>query len=288
LSVRATLDIEVVGSSSSSELLRVIADATGCCFIERNTDVTQPTLSFIAPEQGTDTRRSAAARLDLTCPQRPHGQRETVVERVTFAEHSAVPWPFRGRSLATSMPAGTSGLDLEPSETVLASCATGPIWTHRFNGNESIFRCCLALPAASGESGFADVFSGDQFLSLLPLISFLRETRGDAAYRHPAPRASFIIDDPNLHWPTYGFVNYRELARQAEKENYHLAFATIPLDAWFTHRATADLFRSHPARLSLLVHGNNHSKAELARTYSPSARRALLGQALKRVERLER
>ena len=182
----------------------------------------------------------------------------------------------------------TRGLEVRPGEAILADCPVGPIWTRRMECELPVYRSSLPLPDASAEDGFSDVFGGRRFLSLLPLISFLREARMGTSYRTAPLRASFIIDDPNLHWPRYGFVDYRRLAHQAERENYHLSFATIPFDGWFTHRGTADLFRKHTARLSLLVHGNNHAKAELALPYSSDARRALLSQALRRVGRIER
>ena len=60
------------------------------------------------------------------------------------------------------------------------------------------------------------------------------------------------------------------------------------LDAWFTHRASAALFRGHQKRISLLIHGNDHGRNELAvpRTVHDSA--ALLDQAMDRIEGLER
>src|SRR5208283_5127567 len=115
-----------------------------------------------------------------------------------------------------------------------------------------------------------------RFLEMLPLLQWLREICAGASPVGPPLRACFIFDDPNLHWPRYGFVDYRQLAAQAEKENYHVSFATIPVDAWFTHSGTAGIFREHRSRLSLLIHGNNHTKRELARPYTEPERFFLL------------
>jgi hypothetical protein len=100
-------------------------------------------------------------------------------------------------------------------------------------------------------------------------------------------RASFMFDDPNLHWSTYGYVNYAELLNKAERENFHVSFATIPLDSWYVHDKTANRFRERPERLSLLVHGNNHTRNELARESSPLGCSALLQQAQRRIGKLE-
>jgi len=125
-------------------------------------------------------------------------------------------------------------------------------------------------------------------MPMLVLLQFVREVTASTAYQDAPLRASFIIDDPNLHWPRYGFVDYRELITHAQKENYHVSFATIPLDTWFTHAATADIFRTNSRWLSLLIHGNDHAKQELALNYSDAARKGLLQQAIQRINRLER
>ena len=58
-----------------------------------------------------------------------------------------------------------------------------------------------------------------------------------------------MLDDPNLHWPTYGFLDYAALVGSAKKHNYHVAIATIPLDGWFVHSAVGQLFRENTAHL---------------------------------------
>ena len=84
--------------------------------------------------------------------------------------------------------------------------------------------------------------------------------RAAGAHRWQAPplRASFRLDDPNLHWPSYGHVRFRELAQDAKRRGYHVAMATVPLDAWMVHPGARDAFARHPDSLSLIIHGNNH------------------------------
>jgi hypothetical protein len=123
---------------------------------------------------------------------------------------------------------------------------------------------------------------------VLPLLHWVLEVCASTKFEGPPLRACFILDDPNLHWPHYGFVDFKEIAMTAARENYHVCFATIPLDTWFTHRGTAKLFRDQTKQLSLCVHGNNHTKAELAGNLSEGQRRSLLSQAIQRIERLER
>ena len=178
---------------------------------------------------------------------------------------------------------------LAPSgnEVVLASNERGPVWVAAEQNGVRHFRSGFALPEVSEGGSFKDIFNGECFLELLPLVHWLRQLSSSAAYQNPPLRACFMFDDPNLHWPRYGFVDFRQIATHAEKENYHVSFATLPLDTWFTHKAAAEVFARNANRLSLLVHGNNHTYCELAQDYSPAERVALLHQAIHRIAGFE-
>ena len=207
---------------------------------------------------------------------------------VRFSDDPDVPFPFRGRALRTKVSAQPNTLALSPGERVLAGCESGPVWVVSENEGVKHFRSSFSLPVLPADGGLQDVLNGGRFLEVLPLLHWLRQVCWSRSEDAPALRACFIFDDPNLHWPRYGFVDYQQVAIHAETENYHVAFATIPFDTWFTHSGTAAIFRKHPSRLSLLVHGNNHTKRELAQAFSESERLFLLRQAIRRIERLER
>jgi hypothetical protein len=207
---------------------------------------------------------------------------------IRFADDAEVPFPFRDRGVSATVGNPFEPLRPEPGERVLATSSLGVLWTVRTEGPVARFRSALPLPAVAEDEGFVDLFSGRRFLHLLPLLHFLEGALGVDRFERPPLRASFVVDDPNLHWPRYGCIAYPELARRAARENYHVSMAMIPIDTWFTHPAAADLFRRDPERLSLLVHGNNHASKELARPYSDAERFALLRQARQRIERFER
>jgi hypothetical protein len=207
---------------------------------------------------------------------------------IRFSDDPEVPFPFRGRSLRTKVLARPTLLSVGPDEKSLATLDQGPVWICSERKGTRNFRSAFALPAFPADGSLQDVLNGGRFLEVLPLLHWLRTIGNETSSVCPPLRACFIFDDPNLHWPHYGYVDYRQLAAKAEKENYHVAFATIPLDTWFTHNATARIFREHRRRLSLLIHGNNHAKRELARPYTEPERIFLLKQAIHRIERLER
>jgi hypothetical protein len=216
------------------------------------------------------------------------GKSQHIETEVTFADDPDVPFPFRGRTVSTKLAQAEAVLSARSNEKCLAASKWGPIWVMSKIGGIKHFKSALPLPHISADENFNDVFNGECFLPMLVLLQFVREITASTAYQDPPLRASFIIDDPNLHWPRYGFVDYREFITHAQKENYHVSFATIPLDTWFTHAATADIFRTNSRWLSLLIHGNDHAKQELALNYSDTARKGLLQQAIQRINRLER
>jgi len=213
---------------------------------------------------------------------------EKVVEiDVNFADDPDVPLPFRGRSLRTHVAAEAKPLILVGGEKVLASSEEGPLWSVSEANGTKHFRSSLGWPCLPEDGSLISVLNGDRFLELLPIIHFVRTVCGLSRYEGPPLRACFMFDDPNLHWPRYGFVDFQQIASHAARENYHVSFATIPLDAWFTHAGTADLFRKNSDWLSLVVHGNNHTHKELAQNTEQPVRASLLLQALRRMERLE-
>lgn len=125
-------------------------------------------------------------------------------------------------------------------------------------------------------------------LPLLPLTSFLLRVAEASGLKRVPLRATFLIDDPNLHRMRYGYLDFAELAARATAEGWHIAFATIPLDAWFVDQRAVRLFMSSKSQLSLLFHGNNHVKRELARLTTDERALREMGQALNRIRGFER
>jgi hypothetical protein len=189
---------------------------------------------------------------------------------------------LRGRTLGEAR-LGSAGLMPAEGE-VIASCPTGPLWRHS-GPAETVALAPLDLEP---DEPLRDRLQPGRWLALLPLIQFLRTVGREAAWTPPPPRATFLFDDPNLHWTSYGFLRFAEVAAAAQEHNYHVAFATVPIDGWFAHPGAARTFRRNPERLSLLIHGNDHLARELARPAGTHQRQALLGQALRRIEAFER
>lgn len=215
---------------------------------------------------------------------------EIVSTSIRFADDRAVPWPYRGRSIAVRIELAASVHKALGSvgDRILATDAEGrPIWSLAGSAAGLTHATALRLPHMLLGEDVGLAAAGERFIQVLPLFHFIAEMTNRQRLLNPPLRAAFIIDDPNLHWPSYGFADYRAIAASARRERYHVAFATIPLDGWWIHAKTAEIFRAHSDGLSLLIHGNNHARQELAQCYSREAMAGLLQEAVSRIRQLE-
>jgi hypothetical protein len=210
-------------------------------------------------------------------PQRSGGGPATV----SFGTSTVLDARLRGRTLEDAQ---AGGVEAAAEGEVLAACGRTPVWTV----NDGVQSVSLAPPEPAAGERLRDLLRPGRFLSLLPLLHFLREVTAESAWTPPPLRACFLFDDPNLHRPTYGYVRFAELAHDAAVHGYHAAMATIPLDTVFASRDAVRVFRNAPERLSLLVHGNDHVKRELGRLDDDAGAEAVVAQALRRVRRFER
>lgn len=207
-------------------------------------------------------------------------------EHVQMARSLMLPQCLRGQRMSDERAALMPPLALESGETVLAASAAGALWVKRTA--PTLRHRCAALPLElGGVETLRERLRAGRFIGLLPLLGFLGDLTAELSWSMPATRAAFIFDDPNLHWPTYGHLHFSEIAERAARGGFHVALATVPLDAWYANRRVVELLRAHRA-LSLLMHGNEHRRCELGRLADERDALALASQAVRRIAALER
>ena len=208
---------------------------------------------------------------------------------VEFADVASVPRVLRGRKILSEDSPGVNRLPPWLSSVSAVAWKDGlPVWAVRSAPGRNHHHVATPLPELAEDEAVYLHFSQNRFLALLPLFVFLREVTEDPRWEEPPIQACFMFDDPNLHWSTYGYIDFDEMTRHAQQHDYHVSSATIPLDSWFVHEPTAALFRKYPHRISLLMHGNDHVNEELARNVQTNEQLGTLVQALRRIEKLER
>ena len=216
---------------------------------------------------------------------------------LALASEAALALALRGAQLSdaytgahtTDAGAGALGT-VGAAETVLATLDGVPVWVcARAAGVPRHRVACAPAELRPGEA-LRERLRPGRCLALLALAHFLAQLT--APLRPPAPppplRAAFLIDDPNLHLPRYGHIDYAQLLRSAREHGYHVAVAMVPLDARFAHPRAVRIFREGAAHLSLCIHGNDHDGAELGRIHSERQAVAVVAQALRRSAAFER
>lgn len=245
---------------------------------------------WLFPDAGSEELSSIVDR-DLPCYVTIRGDQLVDCgesETVSFSRNIPLPPVLRGLQVRTADAVELKALPRLPGGyTTLASKAGAPVWGCRQATGGCHHYFGLSLPELEEDEPLFYHFSGQRFLRLLPFFIFLRNLTLDERWDPPPLQASFMVDDPNLHWASYGHLNFQETGRHAKEHHYHLAIATIPLDAWCVNEPTASLFRQFRGQLSMLIHGNDHISNELAREYSEKEGRLVVEQALGRIARLE-
>jgi hypothetical protein len=227
-----------------------------------------PTLvAFTAPAAGR-TAPSTAAAIELSRSQLLAG-------------------PLRGRALLEGDPPACELADAVPEAgRMLARVDGRPVWWHADRGGVPIwFSAYAPEELAEGETLREGLRSG-RFMGMTALLHLIWHACEQDGTEHGL-RACFVVDDPNLHACSYGYLHYRELAAHATAHGYHIAFAMVPLDGWWTSGRAASLFQDSSSALSLLMHGNDHVSRELGCEQEAKMEHAL-AQALKRVATFER
>jgi hypothetical protein len=204
---------------------------------------------------------------------------------ITFTSSAAVHRAFRGRRLADSSLITFSRIS--DSFESLAKVEEQTIWAVEQQGDQEHHRVGVDVPVFSERDFFHNHFRERCWFAMVPLLHFLRRLLGPHGWPAPEPRASFIIDDPNLHHRSYGYIDFEKLADHAAAHNYHVTIATVPLDAWYFDRKVVDLFQAHKKQISLMMHGVNHVADELARSYTEQDALSLLATGLRRIGDLE-
>jgi len=188
-----------------------------------------------------------------------------------------------GRSLVSFL--ASAG---ERGDEVVASMEGKPIWLARFHGEGVCQIASTSLPLMRERDLLFEYFNGERFLELLPLMNFVSQLVQETDWRPTSLPACLVIDDPSLYRPSYGHLEFRQLAEHAVKYNFFVSVATIPLDTWWVSRRVAETFRSYHPRLSLLIHGNDHTANDMLLQHDGDLCRMVAAQALRRMERLRR
>jgi len=161
-----------------------------------------------------------------------------------------------------------------------------PVFIEADLSQQKVFLLCKKhLPGHSAVES-ADIVTA--FAEVAPVMMFAKYCTGDRGWHALHHYANLTIDDPWLREP-YGHLIYKGLLKEMEKHDFHTTIAFIP---WNYDRSEAEaisLFRSHPERFSICIHGDNHDHKEFEdlRSKPLSLQIAALKQSLARMEKFQ-
>jgi hypothetical protein len=213
-------------------------------------------------------------------------RRHDSIRTLTLANDATLARPLRGAKLTDGWAPALDGAVWQGHRPI-ATVDAMPMWAAAGDGTHSELVCAVPAELAPQEA-LRERLAPGRCLALLALAHFLRGISHGPHAPTPSLQAAFVLDDPNLHWPSYGYVDYQEISRHALAHDYHVIVAMVPLDGWLAHPSAVRIFAEHSDRLSICVHGNDHDGPELGRVTSEREGVALARHALKRARAFER
>jgi hypothetical protein len=269
-----------------TELWRALEEAYPVRFVHRRTgELESVDAAIVFPgERAPERFPGPCLELDAEPPHRPGS-----TLRVDMGRSDALDRTLRGQVLAEHDRGRPAPVRVADGWRVLATADGRPVWARRAGTAGAEREVAAAVPAELGDHEYLrDHLTAGRFWSLLPLVHFLKRITRGISPRSAPLQACIVIDDPNVRWPSYGYVKFADLANDARDCGYHVAVATIPLDLVMPGHRAVGVFRELSAHLSLVVHGNDHVHRELDRPHSAGEADRMIHSATTRVARFER
>jgi hypothetical protein len=136
-----------------------------------------------------------------------------------------------------------------------------PVFIEEDVQGQKIFLLCKTHPSGDNAVDWISDNTEDAFEKIAAVMVFTKYSAGERGWHALHHYANLTIDDPWLREP-YGNLSYEGLLKEMEKHNFHTTIAFIP---WNYDRSEVDvvsLFRRHPDKFSICIHGDNHAHKE--------------------------
>jgi hypothetical protein len=223
-------------------------------------------------------------RLRYWQQERPAGRSENL----HLTPHKALDRPLRDSMLSEKHAGGVSALGSERGAAVLATIDGAPVWTLTMRDDAEQHEVAIAPAELASGHALRSRLTPNRCLAVLALAQFVRNLASQFMWHPPGLRAAFLIDDPNLRRPTYGYIDYAEMAASAKATGYHVSIAMVPREGRFSCAEAVQLFRDTSRHMSLCIHGNNHQRDELHNPRSIADGSVPVAQAIRRSIAFER
>ena len=156
-----------------------------------------------------------------------------------------------------------SGVYVLKTETTvdIVSCGDGAVFAKLLYHNVPIFFSTAAVINIDSDLGARDFDVRNHFLPATPVVMYIKWAFAETCFQPAENSACLIIDDPPLK-PRYGFVDFQHLNDLMWRHHFTCSLAFIPWNWRRSDSRVVRLFKKNPERLSISVHGCDHTRGE--------------------------
>lgn len=158
-------------------------------------------------------------------------------------------------------PAGAFELrDTAAGADVILTANEQPVFVRLKQGSSPVYLLAGPLPDVDQPLSKSHGIE-EHYAALVSPLIFLRNCFQQSCWHSPQSTARLILDDPGLS-KRYGFLDYEKLLRSMQRFGYGTSIAFIPWNGWRTTRKNAARLLFQGSRLSICIHGCDHTNRE--------------------------
>lgn len=204
---------------------------------------------------------SVAALVKILVPGRKSAVQHTPPTEFSVSELPEFCGPMSGVTCASrGAREGVCVVKSELAENII-SLPEGAVFANLQHHNVPIYLSTTDVIDIDAELAARDFDIRDHFLSATPVVMYVKWAFAESCFNPPETNACLIIDDPPLK-PRYGFVDFERLNDLMRCHNFSCSLAFIPWNWRRSDSRVVSLFKKNPDRLSLSVHGCDHTRSE--------------------------
>lgn len=155
---------------------------------------------------------------------------------------------------------GVYVLKTETTENII-TCLDGPVFAKLLLHDVPIYFSTAGVINIDSDLAARDFDIRDHFLPATPAVMYIKWAFADTCFQPAENSACLVIDDPPLK-PRYGFVDFQYLNDLMWRHHFTCNLAFIPWNWRRSDSRAVRLFKKNSDRLSLSVHGCDHTRGE--------------------------
>lgn len=287
---------ETIAVAVTADALGLISDKALMRFLPRRSGARVPMLILnVTPETNPSLLRMWSRGAVVAC-KRLHNQlnpNQVNLSHYVIGRAASITGELGGMEMPfPSKDASYLVLGEDSSSQTIAAVRNGqqilPTFIAATQGQKKVFLWTKSHSSSSSGINENPDLALETFASIAPALMFVKYAAGERGWHTTRHYANLTIDDPWLR-ERYGNLCYKDLLGEMEKHRFHTTIAFVPWNYARSESGVASLFKNHPERFSICIHGNNHDHQEFGdlRSKSLDLQTAAIRESLNRMERFQ-